>query len=76
MLIRMCSIMAGPLYGNARYGDIVKVPTEVGEEMVKQRHATPYVVEEAKAPKAKKERRGGRRSGRDDTTGGRSDHAD
>ena len=73
MLVRMCSIMAGPVHGNARYGDIVKVPTEVGEEMIKQRHAMAYVAE-AKAPKVKKEKPGGRRSGRNDGTRSGSDH--
>ncbi len=75
MLVRMTSIMAGPVYGNARHGDVVKVPTEVGEDMIKQRYAMPYVVEEAAAPKTKKEKRGGRRSGRQDGPGVRSDHA-
>ena len=74
MLVRMCSIMAGPVYGNARHGDIVKLPTEVGEDLIKQRHAMPYVAEES--PKHKKAVKRGRRSGRNDTTGVESDHAD
>lgn len=75
MLVRMCSIMAGPVYGNARYGDLVDFPTEVAQEMIKQRHAMAYVAE-VKTPKAKKEDRRGRRPGREDATRGGSDHAD
>lgn len=76
MLVRMCSIWAHSVYGCSRHGDIVKVPTEVGEDLIKQRHAMTYVAEEKKAPKPKVEKRGGRRSGRNDSTGSGSDHSD
>ena len=67
MLVRMCSIMAGPVYGNARYGDILSLPTGVGEEMIARRHAEAYVEETPKPKKAKVKR--GRGFGRNDTTG-------
>ncbi len=66
MLVRMCSIMANPVHGNARHGDVVSVPTEFGEGLIANREAMPYVPDEAPKPKKVVVKRG-RRPGRQDS---------
>ncbi len=67
MLVRMCSIMAGPNL-MARPGEVVNVTTEVGEDLINNRHAMKY-AEEAQKPKKVKVKRG-RGFGRQDSAGG------
>ncbi len=67
MLVRSCTIMAGPEM-SCRPGDVVEVSKEVGEDWINHRFAEPYAVESPKAKKVKVKR--GRGFGRQDSSGG------
>lgn len=69
MLVRMCKIMANPVHGYARHGDVVQVPTEFGESLIANREAMVYVADDAPKPKKVKVKRG-RGFGRNDSAGG------